>query len=54
MCDVKYKSHCTHAKWRIIDDQDNKDYQCSIYGYPCYRNEYCSKYEPEEGERDEP
>ena len=47
-----YEIRCEHAEWRIIDNNDNKDYVCTFFGtsvtgwHFCYCNDNCREYKP--------
>lgn len=49
---------CKHCEWKIIDNQENQDYVCGIFGkqmigyHVCFADEYCNRYEPDIREDD--
>ncbi len=49
-----FQIRCIHSEWKIIDQNDNKDFVCTKYntcGYhECYGNDYCRDYKPVDGD----
>lgn len=48
---------CEHSDWKIIDNRDNKDFVCCVFGdktsgrHLCYADEHCKFYEPKEDKK---
>jgi hypothetical protein len=46
--------YCYHTEWTIINDNEDKDYQCTIYHKElCYGNLDCPDYKPRKGDKTE-
>lgn len=48
--DNGFAIRCEHARWAVIDNNDNQDYVCDRYtttgAHVCYCDKYCKDYKP--------